>query len=70
MGVAHRGEIAAELMAGGLKADTPVAAIRRASTPEQSVARCRLDELADLDIDSPATLVIGAVAALDVTALP
>ena len=70
MGVAHRGEIADELMAGGLPGDTPVAAIRRASTPEQSVARCRLDALIDLDIDSPATLVIGAVAALDVTALP
>ena len=70
MGVAHRGEIADELMAGGLPGDTPVAAIRRASTSEQSVARCRLDELVDLDIDSPATLVIGAVAALDVTALP
>ena len=69
MGVSHRGEIADELMAGGLAADTPVAAISRASTPEQSVARCRLDALADLDIDSPATLVIGAVAALDVTAL-
>jgi uroporphyrin-III C-methyltransferase len=70
MGVAHRDEIAAELMAGGLPGDTPVAAIRRASTAEQSVARCRLDALAALDIDSPATLVIGAVAALDVTALP
>ena len=70
MGVAHRGEIADELMAGGLPGETPVAAIRRASTSEQSVARCRLDELVDLDIDSPATLVIGAVAALDVTALP
>jgi len=70
MGVSQRAAIASELIAGGLPPDTPVAAIRRASTPDQSVTRCRLDTLAALDIDSPATLVIGPVAALDVTALP
>lgn len=70
MGVAQRGVIAAELIAGGMRASTPVAAIRRATTEQQVVVRCRIDELADIDIDSPATLVIGNVAALDVTALP
>ncbi len=69
MGVAQRSIIAAELMAGGLPADTPVAAIQRASTPDEVVLRCRIDQLAAADIDSPATIVIGAVAALDVTAL-
>jgi uroporphyrin-III C-methyltransferase len=70
MGVSQRGVIADALIAGGLPADTPVAAVRRATTLEQTVVRCRIDELAGIDIDSPATLVIGAVAALDVTAVP
>ena len=66
MGVAERGVIASALMAGGLSGATPVAAIERASTPEQVVVRCRLDELAEVTVRSPATLVIGAVAALNV----
>jgi uroporphyrin-III C-methyltransferase len=67
MGVAERGVIAVALMDGGLSGATPVAAIERASTNEQVVVRCRLDELAETAIQSPATLVIGAVAALNVT---
>jgi uroporphyrin-III C-methyltransferase len=70
MGVAQRAVIAAELIAGGMAPGTPVAAIQRASTPQQTVARTTLADLADLDIDSPATLVIGDVAGLDVTAVP
>ncbi len=66
MGVAERGVIAAALMAGGMPADTPVAAIHRASTVDQVVTRCRLDALGDTLVESPATLVIGAVAALNV----
>jgi uroporphyrin-III C-methyltransferase len=69
MGVAQRGEIAAALLAGGMPADTPVAAIHRATTGTQSVLRCHLAELAATEVRSPATLVIGAVAALDVTSL-
>jgi siroheme synthase len=53
-------------MAGGMPADTPAAAIGRATTNEQTVVRCRIDELADTHVESPATLVIGAVAALNV----
>jgi uroporphyrin-III C-methyltransferase len=67
MGVAQRATIAAELIAGGLAVDTPVAAVHRATTDSQDVRRCRLDELAGVDVDSPAVIVIGAVAALDVT---
>ena len=70
MGVAQRGAIAAQLIDGGLPGSTPVAAIRRATTDRQTVVRCRIDQLAGIDIDSPATLVIGDVAALDVTAIP
>ena len=67
MGVAERGTIAAELIDGGLAPNTPVAAIQFATTGRQLVARCRLDDLGQAAVESPATLVIGAVAALDVT---
>ena len=69
MGVAQRGHIAAELIAGGLAGTTPVAAVRSATTSEQSVTRCLLRELATTSIESPAVLVIGAVASLDVQAV-
>jgi len=42
------------------------AAIGRATTEHQVVGRCRIDQLAELPVESPATLVIGAVAALNV----
>ena len=65
MGVSQRATIAAELIAGGLDPATPVAAVRSATTLDQVVARCRLDELAATPVESPAVLVIGAVAAFD-----
>jgi uroporphyrin-III C-methyltransferase len=67
MGVSQRGTIAAELIAGGLDPATPVAAVRRATTKAQSVTRCRLDELATAPISPPTVIVIGAVAAFDLT---
>ncbi len=66
MGVAERGVIAASLIAGGMSPDTPVAAIVRATTHAQTVTRCSIAQLAELPVQSPATLVIGAVAALNV----
>ncbi len=69
MGVAQRGQIAAELVEGGLPESTPVAAVHRATTGEQSVVRCPLSELATAPIESPAVIVIGAVASLDVHAI-
>jgi uroporphyrin-III C-methyltransferase len=68
MGVAQRAAIAAELLAGGLAPQTPVAAIRHATGPEQDVVRCTLATLAATDVRSPATLVVGAVAAYDLLA--
>jgi siroheme synthase len=65
MGVTERSSIASELKAGGLAADTPVAAVRSATTGEESTQRCRLDELGTLDVRSPAVIVIGPVAAFD-----
>jgi uroporphyrinogen III methyltransferase / synthase len=65
MGVAKREEIAGRLMAGGLPADTPVAAITWGTRPEQRTRRTTLGRLAGEDIESPAVMVIGAVATLD-----
>jgi uroporphyrinogen III methyltransferase/synthase len=65
MGVAHRGRIAGRLMAGGLAADTPVAAVRWGTRPEQTTVRTTLARLGDTPLESPVTLVIGAVAGLD-----
>jgi uroporphyrin-III C-methyltransferase len=69
MGVAERGTIAARLMAGGLPASTPVAAVTWGTRAEQRTARTTLSELASTPIEAPATIVIGAVAALELTPL-
>ena len=65
MGVAERGAIAARLMAGGMAPDTPVAAVRWGTRPEQHTVRTRLDQLATTDVEAPSTIVIGAVAAFE-----
>ena len=65
MGVARRAAVAAELIEGGLDPATPVAVVERASTPEQRVERATVGELAAMTVASPAVIVIGAVAALD-----
>lgn len=67
MGVARRGAIAHELQAAGLSPETPVAIIERASTPQQRTVRCRLEELATLDVSPPAVIMIGAVASLELS---
>jgi uroporphyrin-III C-methyltransferase len=67
MGVAQRATIAAALIEGGLASETPVAAIRHATSSEQTVVRCALSELGDAAVESPATIVIGPVAAFDLT---
>ncbi len=65
MGVAQRAVIAAELVAGGLSPDTPVAAVTSATTDGQVVLRGTLGDLGVLEVRSPSTIVIGAVAAFD-----
>jgi uroporphyrin-III C-methyltransferase len=67
MGASRVAHIAEQLMAGGLVADTPVATIESATTPHQRVKRTTLGELPGLPVLAPAVLVIGTVAALDVT---
>jgi uroporphyrinogen III methyltransferase/synthase len=65
MGVATRGAIAARLVEGGLAADTPVTAVRWGTRPEQQTVRTTLAQLGTVELDAPATIVIGAVAGLD-----
>jgi uroporphyrinogen III methyltransferase / synthase len=65
MGVAHRAEIAARLVAGGLAPATPVAAVRWGTRPGQRTVRTTLGGLHAVELEPPVTLVIGKVAALD-----
>ena len=67
MGVATRGEIAAELMAGGRAPSTPVTAIESGTTPAERVVRTTLEELGATSLRTPAVLVIGDVAGLELT---
>jgi uroporphyrinogen III methyltransferase/synthase len=65
MGVAQRAKIADQLMAGGLAPDTPVAAVTWGTRPEQRTQRTTLGRLGATPVESPATMVVGGVAALD-----
>ncbi len=65
MGVAHRGHIATRLMAGGRDPGTPVLAVRWGTRPFQEVVRTTLGQLGQVEVKPPATMVIGAVSALD-----
>ncbi len=69
MGVAQRAEIAQALIDGGLDEATPAAAVHRATTGDETVVRCSVRELATTPIESPAVIVIGAVASLDVRSI-
>ncbi|HMY88284.1 MAG TPA: uroporphyrinogen-III C-methyltransferase [Microthrixaceae bacterium] len=62
MGVRNLPRIAERLVAGGLSPDTPAAAIRWGTRPTQQTVRATLSTLADHDLASPATIVIGDVA--------
>jgi uroporphyrin-III C-methyltransferase/precorrin-2 dehydrogenase/sirohydrochlorin ferrochelatase len=68
MGMEGLAGIAAELIEHGRPADTPAAAIYRATLPDQRVVRSTLAELATevrrAGVGAPAVVVIGAVAAL------
>ncbi len=65
MGVAHRAAIAAHLMAGGLAPGTPVMAVRWGTRPEQATVRTTLGALGSTPLEPPVTIVVGAVADLD-----
>ena len=67
MGVAHRADVAARLISGGLDPQTPVAAVRWGTRPEQRVTRTVLARLGEVELAPPVTLVVGAVAALELS---
>lgn len=69
MAVASRPMIVEQLISGGLSPKTPVAVIESAWTADQRVVRSTVDALAGLDICSPAVIVVGAVAALELSGL-
>jgi uroporphyrin-III C-methyltransferase len=64
MGMAERSTIAAELVASGRPATTPVAVVHWGTTDRQRVVRTTLDSLAAVDLPAPSIIVIGPVAAL------
>ena len=65
MGMAQRAEIARRLVAAGRSPDTPVLVVRHGTSPDQGEARTTLAGLADVELGPPSTIVVGAVAALD-----
>lgn len=67
MAAARIGEIAEQLVAGGLAPSTPVTAIRWATTDQQEITRSTLHEVGSAGVQSPATIVIGSMAGLDIT---
>ena len=68
MGVSERAAIAERLIAGGLDTTTPVAAVRWGTRPDQHTVRTTLGELGITHLESPCTIVIGAVAAFELGA--
>lgn len=67
MGVARLGKIVEKLRAGGLAEDTPVAAVRWGTRPDQETVRATLGTILDHDLASPSTIVVGKVAGLDLS---
>jgi len=65
MGVGRIRAITDRLLAAGRAPDTPAAAVVWGTRPEQRTVRATLATLADQDLASPAVIVIGAVADLD-----
>ena len=74
MGVAKLAEVRDSLLAGGMRADMPVAMIENASLPRQRECRsslaAMLRDAADFRLQSPAILVIGTVAGAAELAVP
>ncbi|MDA8297965.1 MAG: uroporphyrinogen-III C-methyltransferase [Actinomycetota bacterium] len=69
MGAESRAAVAEALIAAGMAPSTPVAAVMRGATATQRTVRTSLAGLGASEIESPATLVVGAVAALALASL-
>lgn len=69
MGVATLAQIARAAITSGVAADLPVAVVERGTLPDQRVTRTSLAEVAEgvHEFSAPAVIVIGEVAALDLS---
>ncbi|HEX5588302.1 MAG TPA: uroporphyrinogen-III C-methyltransferase [Acidimicrobiia bacterium] len=65
MGAGRIADIADALVGGGLAPDTPVAAVRNGTRPDQHTVRATLATVADAGVRAPSAIVVGDVAALD-----
>ncbi|WP_419918962.1 uroporphyrinogen-III C-methyltransferase [Candidatus Poriferisocius sp.] len=65
MGAARCRAICDRLIAAGLAADTPAAAVQWGTRPDQRTLRATVGTLAGLSPEPPSTIVIGEVAAVD-----
>jgi uroporphyrinogen III methyltransferase/synthase len=65
MGAGRIGDIARHLIDGGRAPDTPVAAVRNGTRPDQRTARATLATIADAAVQAPSAIVVGDVAGLD-----
>jgi uroporphyrinogen III methyltransferase/synthase len=65
MGMENRAEIARLLIEGGRVPETPALVVQWGTSPQERTARVRLDQLATVELGPPATIVVGAVAGLD-----
>ncbi len=67
MGAGRIGEIARRLIEGGRAPETPVAAVRNGTRNNQTTVRATLATVADAGVQAPSAIVVGDVAALDLT---
>jgi len=66
MGMENRAEIARLLIEGGRVPETPVVVVQWGTTPAERSVRTTLERLEAVELGPPATIVVGAVAGLDV----
>jgi uroporphyrin-III C-methyltransferase len=69
MGTTYIRQIARRLMDAGLSPDTPVAAVRAATTRTEEICRSTLAGIDDVVLPSPLLFVIGGVAGIDLRPL-
>jgi uroporphyrinogen III methyltransferase / synthase len=67
MGAGRVGEIASQLVAGGLSPETPVAAVRNGTRADQQTVRATLATVSAAGVQAPAAIVVGDVAGLDLS---
>jgi uroporphyrinogen III methyltransferase/synthase len=67
MGVGRWPRIAERLIAAGRSPATPAAAVRWGTRPEQHTVRATIATLADHQLESPSVIVVGEVAAVDLS---